>query len=533
MTVTEVKAEEGSFEDFKAHCKRPRTHTELLLFQVLKERHIDYHVIEVDTDDFDLKGYAEAGFANCEIEEDDHTLTSSVAYIASPSRSEQDTKPGQLRYSSWWTKYQYTWNEASFVLYSARVPTNCGYATYLFVLTKREPDTPPRGVTATTKKLLLSVGEWTRELHEEIYVFDSAYWSKSKQLWKDIQSSTWNDVILDPTMKEGLIEDVEGFFDSRGLYQEFQVPWKRGIIFHGLPGNGKTISIKALMARLQRRPDDPVPSLYVKSFEDRNAGQQYAIRSIFRKARKMAPCLLIFEDLDSLITNETRSYFLNEVDGLESNDGILMIGSTNHLDQLDPAIRDRPSRFDRKYHYQLPSQSERASYAKYWQKKLEKNPRTEFPDDACDVIAAMTDGFSFAYLKELFVATLLAIARGAKGKEPIPASLLEDDVKDQSTPESVSENVPPKGEDVQEEPKEVAEDDGKPTIALRRQAVINVKVPEHLKDCVLVNVIRHQVLILLKDMSNGERPRIRVETEGSAKAIPRQLKRRMARYMEH
>lgn len=52
----------------------------------------------------------------------------------------------------------------------------------------------------------------------------------------------------------------------------------------------------------------------------------------------MAPCLLIFEDLDSIITQETRSYFLNEVDGLESNDGILMIGSINNLTKLDPSL---------------------------------------------------------------------------------------------------------------------------------------------------------------------------------------------------
>ena len=47
-------------------------------------------------------------------------------------------------------------------------------------------------------------------------------------------------------------------------------------------------------------------------------------------ARRTAPCLLLFEDVDSLVKDEVRSYFLNEIDGLENNDGILMIGSTNH-----------------------------------------------------------------------------------------------------------------------------------------------------------------------------------------------------------
>lgn len=86
-----------------------------------------------------------------------------------------------------------------------------------------------------------------------------------------------------------------------------------------MPGNGKTISIKALINELGQR-EDPVPSLYVKNF-DACQGEKYSIKEIFAQARGMAPCLLVFEDLDSLVTDETRTYFLNEVDGLESNDG--------------------------------------------------------------------------------------------------------------------------------------------------------------------------------------------------------------------
>ena len=100
-----------------------------------------------------------------------------------------------------------------------------------------------------------------------------------------------------------------------------------GIILHGLPGNGKTISIKALMISLFARPD-PVPTLYVKSLAGCH-DPHYAIRQIFVKARQMAPCLLVFEDLGSLTTDQVKSFFLNEVDGLESNDGIMMVGSTN------------------------------------------------------------------------------------------------------------------------------------------------------------------------------------------------------------
>ena len=194
--------------------------------------------------------------------------------------------------------------------------------------------------------------------------------------------------------------------------------WKRGIIFHGLPGNGKTVSIKALMSSLYTREDLMVPSLYVKTLVNCN-GPQYAIRQIFEHARTMAPCLLVFEDLDSLVTDEVRSYFLNEVDGLESNNGILMIGSTNHLEKLDPAISKRPSRFDRKYQFKIPGEQERVLYCEYWRNKVSKSRLVDFPEKAVPVIAKLTEGFSFAYLKELFVMTLLSVARGNVAPEPV------------------------------------------------------------------------------------------------------------------
>lgn len=62
----------------------------------------------------------------------------------------------------------------------------------------------------------------------------------------------------------------------------------------------------------------PVVTLYVKS-----ATYSYHIRSIFQMARSMAPCMLVLEDIDTIVTSSTRSYFFNEVDGLENNDGEL------------------------------------------------------------------------------------------------------------------------------------------------------------------------------------------------------------------
>jgi transitional endoplasmic reticulum ATPase len=125
-------------------------------------------------------------------------------------------------------------------------------------------------------------------------------------------------------------------------------------------GNGKTISIKVILKTCHAEGYSP---LYVKSFQGSSyissmkhstdqtsgwKGEEAAMADVFGKARQMAPCVLILEDLDSLINDRNRSFFLNQLDGLEGNDGLLVIGSTNHFERLDPGLSTRPSRFDRK-----------------------------------------------------------------------------------------------------------------------------------------------------------------------------------------
>src|SRR5205085_2802051 len=109
-----------------------------------------------------------------------------------------------------------------------------------------------------------------------------------------------------------------------------------------------------------------VPCLYVKSFKSRYSTPQNNIRRVFHRARQTTPCILVLEDLDSLIDDKNRSFFLNELDGFAANTGIVVVATTNHPERLDPAILDRPSRFDRKYHFTLPDSPERARYIRHW-----------------------------------------------------------------------------------------------------------------------------------------------------------------------
>jgi transitional endoplasmic reticulum ATPase len=148
----------------------------------------------------------------------------------------------------------------------------------------------------------------------------------------------------------------------------------------------------------------PIPCLYVKQ-----AQYVFNLTAIFEKARAMSPCLLIFEDIDTIVTPMTRAYFFNEVDGLENNDGLMMLGSTNYLERLDPGLTKRPSRFDRKYLFPIPNFEERVLYCEFWRRKLEKNKKIDFPGFLCREMARITENFSFAYLQEAFVATMLVL----------------------------------------------------------------------------------------------------------------------------
>lgn len=219
---------------------------------------------------------------------------------------------------------------------------------------------------------------------------------------------------------------------------------------------------------------DPIPSLYVKS-----AYGAYQVRNIFVMARNMAPCMLVMEDMETVVYGASRSYFFNEVDGLENNSGLLMVGSTNYLQRLDPGITKRPSRFDRKYLFPLPDNSEREQYCVYWRKKILKNPKVDYPKKLVKLIAAITFGFSFAYLQEAFVATLLELAR----QQPSDAAaIMADAVEIQYNPFSQM----PNGQDCPEEIYEGDDDDSD---------------DDDIDKIPFWRVIREQVAILREDLN--------------------------------
>jgi AAA+ superfamily predicted ATPase len=243
-----------------------------------------------------------------------------------------------------------------------------------------------------------AVCEWDHEVRQEILVFENGYWVKSQELYQAIRTASFDNLILPAQLKQELREDLRRFFAAREMYEELNIPWKRGALLIGPPGNGKTHAVKAIVNHLGQT------CLYVKTFvnqyEDENA-----MKLVFDKARQMAPCVLVMEDLDSLVNAQTRSFFLNEMDGFERNHGIAVLATTNYPEKLDPAILNRPSRFDRKYYFKLPTEQERLAYLALWNQSAKSQVRLS--EEGLKETARLTNGFSFAYLKELMLTSLL------------------------------------------------------------------------------------------------------------------------------
>lgn len=256
---------ENTTRQFFQHSSAKRVSTDAVIARALKRQYPSLDLVISPTYNVNLLGFAADGHATYIPVADDDTgpggnLPDTLSYIGYvPPARRLDGGPGLLAQNVQFAKFLYKWKDADFVLYI--VDGRDGTTAYPQVRNNYLLTTDAQKANA----LILEAGKWGNELHEEIWVYDNGGWWKNAELFQSVKKATWEAVILDDKMKKALINDHLSFFDSRPTYDKLKVPWRRGIIYHGPPGNGKTISIKAMMHTLYDR-DEAVPSLYVRNF---------------------------------------------------------------------------------------------------------------------------------------------------------------------------------------------------------------------------------------------------------------------------
>lgn len=221
----------------------------------------------------------------------------------------------------------------------------------------------------------------------------------------EVPTVTWDDIGGLNEVKRELKEMVQYPIQYPELYKQFGLNPSRGVLLYGPPGCGKTMLAKAIANECQSNfICVKGPELLTMWFGESEAN----VREIFDKARQAAPCVLFFDELDSIARSRGSSIgdaggaadrvlnqLLTEMDGMEQKKNVFIIGATNRPDIIDPALL-RPGRLDQLIYIPLPDLPSRIQVFKA---VLRKTPLAKDVD--LEVLAKNTEGFSGADITEI------------------------------------------------------------------------------------------------------------------------------------
>eukprot|EP00045_Choanoeca_perplexa_P007268 m.64534 g.64534 ORF g.64534 m.64534 type:complete len:802 (+) comp14003_c0_seq1:118-2523(+) len=221
----------------------------------------------------------------------------------------------------------------------------------------------------------------------------------------EVPSVAWDDIGGLDSVKQELREMVQYPVEHPEKFLKFGMSPSKGVLFYGPPGCGKTLLAKAIANECQANfISIKGPELLTMWFGESEAN----VRDVFDKARAAAPCILFFDELDSIAKSRGGSQgdaggasdrvinqVLTEMDGMNSKKNVFIIGATNRPDIIDGAVL-RPGRLDQLIYIPLPDEESRRAILKA---NLRKTPLSEDVD--LNFMAAQTDGFSGADLTEI------------------------------------------------------------------------------------------------------------------------------------
>lgn len=241
--------------------------------------------------------------------------------------------------------------------------------------------------------------------------------SRARMLAKEKNKTTFKDVAGVDEAKEEVSELVEFLKDPK-KFQKLGGRIPKGILMVGAPGTGKTLLAKAIAGEADASFFSISGSDFVEMFVGVGASR---VRDMFEQARKSTPCLIFIDEIDAVGRsrgiglgggNDEREQTLNallvEMDGFDTQEGIIIIAATNRPDVLDPALL-RPGRFDRQIVVNLPDVRGREAILKVHARNVKLDPTVDL-----SVIARGTPGFSGAELANLLNEAALLAARTNK-----------------------------------------------------------------------------------------------------------------------
>lgn len=220
----------------------------------------------------------------------------------------------------------------------------------------------------------------------------------------EVPNVTWGDIGGLEGVKRELQETIQYPVEHPEKFLKFGMNPSKGVLFYGPPGCGKTMLAKAIANECQANfISVKGPELLTMWFGESEAN----VREIFDKARAAAPCVLFFDELDSIAkargtsagdsggSDRVLNQLLTEMDGMGAKKNVFVIGATNRPDQIDPALL-RPGRLDQLIYIPLPDQASRLAVLRA---SLRKSPIASDVDLA--YLAQVTQGYSGADLTEI------------------------------------------------------------------------------------------------------------------------------------
>jgi hypothetical protein len=237
--------------------------------------------------------------------------------------------------------------------------------------------------------------------------------------FRAIQKVREDDLILPESVKDLIRRSVLGFCEHADILRDLGIDLKRGILFHGPPGSGKTSVSLYLAGRLPQ---------FTVCFV---SGERLLYpREICRMGRYLQPAMIVFEDID-LVAQERNANglatvlgeLMNQIDGCEPTDQVLFVMNTNSLERLEHAVKDRPGRVDQIVAIPLPGREERRQLLS----RFARGVRVAVDD--WDAVLVATEGMTPAMLKEIVKrAAVNAIERDGNGGKAGELAIEESDL---------------------------------------------------------------------------------------------------------